>query len=82
MQQIQEDSAQLQAAYAGEKAREITNRESEVVKAWLELQGRCDERRLKLNDTGDLFKFFSMVRTLILWMDDVIRQMNTTEKAR
>ncbi|KAB7501026.1 Spectrin beta chain [Armadillidium nasatum] len=82
VQQIQEDSAKLQTAYAGEKAREITNREAEVVKAWKDMQGRCEERRLKLNDTGDLFKFFNMVRTLILWMDDVIRQMNTTEKAR
>ena len=35
---IQEDSAKLQAAYAGEKAMEITNREREVVRAWMELQ--------------------------------------------
>ncbi|XP_064119290.1 spectrin beta chain-like isoform X5 [Macrobrachium nipponense] len=82
VQQIQEDSSKLQAAYAGDKAREITNREAEVVSAWLNLQGMCEERRIKLHDTGDLFKFFNMVRTLILWMDDVIRQMNTTEKPR
>lgn len=50
--------------------------------AWLNLQGMCEDRRVKLSDTGDLFKFFNMVRTLILWMDDVIRQMNTTEKPR
>lgn len=82
VQQVQEDSAKLQAAYAGDKAREITNREAEVVSAWLNLQGMCEDRRIKLSDTGDLFKFFNMVRTLILWMDDVIRQMNTTEKPR
>ena len=34
---IQEDSAKLQAAYAGGKAMEITNREREVVRAWMEL---------------------------------------------
>merc|ERR1719412_1581369 len=34
---IQEDSAKLQAAYAGEKALEITNQERAVVRAWLEL---------------------------------------------
>ncbi|XP_042238845.1 spectrin beta chain-like isoform X1 [Homarus americanus] len=82
VQQVQEDSSKLQAAYAGDKAREITNREAEVVSAWLNLQGMCEDRRIKLHDTGDLFRFFNMVRTLILWMDDVIRQMNTTEKPR
>ena len=35
---IQKDSAKLQAAYAEEKAMEITNREREVVRAWMELQ--------------------------------------------
>jgi spectrin beta len=39
---IQEESAKLQAAYAGDKAMEITNREREVVRAWLELQGMGD----------------------------------------
>merc|ERR550519_2869385 len=35
---IREDSGKLQAAYAGEKAMEITNREREVLRAWMELQ--------------------------------------------
>ena len=35
---IQEESAKLQAAYAGDKAMEITNREREVLRAWMELQ--------------------------------------------
>ena len=79
---MQEDSAKLQAAYAGEKAMEITNKEFEVVNAWRNLQQKCEARRMKLADTGDLFKFFMMVRTLKLWMDDIVRQMNTTEKPR
>lgn len=82
VQQIQEESAKLQTAYAGEKARDITNRESEVVNAWLKLLSQCDARRAKLADTGDLFRFLNMVRDLILWMDDVVRQMNTSEKPR
>lgn len=82
MHQIQEESAKLQASYAGDKAKEITNREAEVVTAWANLQAMCDGRRQKLADTGDLFKFFNMVRTLMLWMDDVVRQMNTSEKPR
>merc|ERR1711971_194087 len=79
---IQEESAKLQAAYAGDKAMEITNREREVVRAWLELQNIGDSRKSKLNDTSDLFKFFAMVRNLVLWMDDLMRQMKTSEKPR
>jgi len=79
---IQEESAKLQAAYAGEKAMEITNREREVVRAWMELQGMGDTRKNKLNDTGNLFRFFAMVRNLMLWMDDLMRQMSTSEKPR
>lgn len=82
VQAIQEESAKLQAAYAGDKAMEITNREREVVRAWLELQNIGDSRKSKLNDTSDLFKFFAMVRNLVLWMDDLMRQMKTSEKPR
>merc|ERR1711899_165146 len=79
---IQEESAKLQAAYAGDKAMEITNREREVVRAWLELQNIGESRKSKLNDTSDLFKLFAMVRNLILWMDDLMRQKSTSEKPR
>merc|ERR1719392_33395 len=79
---IQEESAKLQAAYAGEKAMEITNREREVVRAWMELGGMGDTGKNKLNDTGNLFRFFAMVRNLMLWMDDLMRQMSTSEKPR
>ena len=79
---IQEESAKLQAAYAGEKAMEIINREKEVVRAWLELNAMSDSRKTKLNDTSDLFRFFIMVRNLMLWMDDLVRQMSTSEKPR
>lgn len=41
VEQIQDDSRKLQAAYAGDKAKEITNREAEVVQAWMNLQGVC-----------------------------------------
>jgi len=79
---IQEESAKLQAAYAGDKAMEITNREREVLRAWMELQALGDSRKRKLHDTGDLFRFFAMVRNLMLWMDDLMRQMSTSEKPR
>ncbi|CAN8009378.1 unnamed protein product, partial [Ixodes pacificus] len=58
------------------------SRESEVVAAWQRLLGACDGRRARLADTGDLFRFLCMVRDLLLWMEDVVRQMNTSEKPR
>ena len=38
VQTVQEEAAKLQAAYAGDKAKEITDREAEVVEAWLAVQ--------------------------------------------
>merc|ERR1712012_680617 len=59
-----------------------TNREREVLRAWMELQAMGDSRKNKLNDTGNLFRFFAMVRSLIMWMEDLMRQMSTSEKPR
>merc|ERR1712001_419190 len=64
------------------KAMEITNREREVLRAWMELQAMGDNRKGKLSDTGNFFRFFAMVRNLVLWMDDLMRQMSTSEKPR
>ncbi|GFT00678.1 spectrin beta chain [Nephila pilipes] len=82
VQQIQEESESLQSAYAGDKAKEITNQEGEVVGAWQKLLNMVEGRRLKLADTNDLFRFLNMVRDLMLWMEDIVRQMNTSEKPR
>lgn len=37
---------------------------------------------MKLADTSDLFRFLNMVRDLLLWMEEVKRDMNTQEKPR
>lgn len=82
VRQLQEDAARLQAAYAGDKADDIQKRENEVLEAWKSLLDACEGRRLRLVDTGDKFRFFSMVRDLMLWMEDVIRQIEAQEKPR
>ncbi|XP_013410395.1 spectrin beta chain-like [Lingula anatina] len=82
VQQVQEEAARLFAAYAGDRAREIQDREAEVVNAWRNLQVMVEARKNKLIDISDLFRFFNMVRDLMLWMDDINRQMNTQEKPR
>uniref|UniRef100_A0AAY4B1H6 Spectrin beta chain n=1 Tax=Denticeps clupeoides TaxID=299321 RepID=A0AAY4B1H6_9TELE len=82
VKQLQEDAARLQSAYAGDKADDIQRRESEVLEAWKSLLEACDGRRLRLLDTGDKFRFFSMVRDLMLWMEDVIRLIEAQEKPR
>uniref|UniRef100_A0A8C5S9V4 Spectrin beta chain, non-erythrocytic 1 n=1 Tax=Laticauda laticaudata TaxID=8630 RepID=A0A8C5S9V4_LATLA len=75
VRQLQEDAARLQSAYAGDKADDIQKRENEVLEAWKALLDACEGRRVRLVDTGDKFRFFSMVRDLMLWMEDVIRQI-------
>ncbi|XP_032627634.1 spectrin beta chain, non-erythrocytic 1 isoform X2 [Chelonoidis abingdonii] len=82
VRQLQEDAARLQAAYAGDKADDIQKREKEVLEAWKALLDACEGRRVRLVDTGDKFRFFSMVRDLMLWMEDVIRQIEAQEKPR
>lgn len=82
VRQLQEDAARLQSAYAGDKADDIQKRENEVLEAWKTLLDACEGRRVRLVDTGDKFRFFSMVRDLMLWMEDVIRQIEAQEKPR
>lgn len=76
------ECARLGAAYAGDKAAEISRRAAEVGSAWAALQAACAARRARLEDADRLQQFLGRVRTLALWMDDVVRQMNTGEKPR
>ena len=39
-------------------------------------------RKHRLADTSDLYRFFNLVRDLLLWMDDMMLQMTTQEKPR
>uniref|UniRef100_A0A8C8JG75 Spectrin beta chain n=1 Tax=Oncorhynchus tshawytscha TaxID=74940 RepID=A0A8C8JG75_ONCTS len=82
VRQLQEDAVRLQSAYAGDKADDIQRRESEVLEVWNTLLESCDVRRGHLLDTGDKFHFFSMVRDLMLWMEDVIRLIEAQENPR
>lgn len=79
---IQTESVRLQAGYAGNKAAEIQAREAEVVEAWRNLHIHVETRRLTLADASDFYRFMLMAHDLQLWMDDIIRQMNTQEKPR
>uniref|UniRef100_A0A8C7XCV9 Spectrin beta chain n=1 Tax=Oryzias sinensis TaxID=183150 RepID=A0A8C7XCV9_9TELE len=82
VRQLQDDAVRLQSAYAGDKADDIQKREGEVLEAWKNLLAAVEGRRAKLVDTGDKFRFFSMVRDLMLWMEDVIRLIEAQEKPR
>lgn len=79
---IQTEAVRLQAAYAGGSMQEIQTREVEVVNAWRDLHFMVDTRRNRLADASDLYRFLLMAKDLMLWMDDITRQMNTQEKPR
>ncbi|XP_076098565.1 spectrin beta chain-like isoform X5 [Mytilus galloprovincialis] len=82
VQSIQEESVKLQTGYAGDRCKEINYREEEVVNAWKNLQLNVTSRKNKLADASDLYRFFNLVRDLLLWMEDIIRQITTQEKPR
>lgn len=82
MQQVQEEAGRLIVAYSGDKAQEIKDREAEVLNAWRNLQLGVGVRKNTLADASDLYKFFGMVRDLMNWINDMVRQMETIEKPR
>uniref|UniRef100_A0A3Q3KSZ2 Spectrin beta chain n=1 Tax=Mastacembelus armatus TaxID=205130 RepID=A0A3Q3KSZ2_9TELE len=82
VQQFQETATRLHAQYAGERADAIQATEREVVEAWKGLLDACDGRRAQLVDTADKFRFFTMVRDLMAWMESIIQQIETQEKPR
>lgn len=82
MQGIQEEAAKLIVAYSGDKARDIQKHEMEVVNAWRNLQIQLEQRKVRLADSSDLYRFFGMVRDLLNWMSDTTRHMSTQEKPR
>nr|DBA17114.1 TPA: hypothetical protein GDO54_002609 [Pyxicephalus adspersus] len=82
VKQVQEDASRLQKAYAGEKAADIHRHEQAVTEAWGELQDGSSARRQLLLDTVEKFRFFRMVRDLMLWMDDINLQIDAQEKPR
>uniref|UniRef100_A0A8C5D056 Spectrin beta chain n=1 Tax=Gadus morhua TaxID=8049 RepID=A0A8C5D056_GADMO len=80
--QVQDDAARLQKAYAGEKAEDIQKSEHAVTAAWEGLQEAGQARRHLLLDTVEKFRFFNMVRDLMLWMDGVHLQMDAHDSPR
>ncbi|CAB1332983.1 unnamed protein product [Coregonus sp. 'balchen'] len=80
--QVQDDAARLQKAYAGEKAEEIQRSEHSVTEAWEGLLGASQARRHLLLDTVEKFRFFNMVRDLMLWMDGVNLQIDAHDSPR
>lgn len=82
VQQFQETASRLHAQYAGSRAESIQATEREVVEAWKGLLDACDGRRAQLVDTADKFRFFTMVRELMAWMESIIQQIETQEKPR
>ncbi|XP_037652637.1 spectrin beta chain, erythrocytic isoform X2 [Sebastes umbrosus] len=82
VQQFQETASRLHAQYAGGQADAIQATEREVVEAWKGLLDACDSRRAQLMDTAEKFRFFTMVRDLMAWMESIIQQIETQEKHR
>uniref|UniRef100_A0A672J569 Spectrin beta chain n=1 Tax=Salarias fasciatus TaxID=181472 RepID=A0A672J569_SALFA len=82
VQQFQETASRLHAQYAGDRADAIQATEREVVEAWKGLLDACDGRRAQLVDTAEKFRFFTMVRDLMAWMESIIQQIETQEKPR
>ena len=79
---VQEESAELQGSYAGDKQDEIKETEREVVDAWNHLTGKVRHRTKLLDDSDDYYKFCIAVQDQLGWMNDMQRQILTYDKSR
>jgi len=79
---VQEEANHLQGSYAGDKAREIQAKEDEVEDAWKRLNWRVKQRTERLHDADDLYRFLLAVQDQMLWMNDMLKQILTYEKAK
>lgn len=82
VQQIQEEANKLHNLYAGERAKEIKDKELQVLSEWDNLQAVTNARNRQLTDMNDLYKFFNMSRDLMMWMETQMRQMRNDDKPR
>ncbi|KAI7804284.1 spectrin beta chain, erythrocytic [Triplophysa rosa] len=82
VKQFQATAARLHAQYAGDQATAIQETEKEVVDAWKGLLDACEGRRKRLEETANKFRFFTIVRDLLAWMESIIQQIETQEKPR
>jgi len=80
--QVQEEAAKLHNLYAGERAREIRDKEQQVLAEWQNLQAMTNIRKHQLTDMNDLYRFFNMSRDLMMWMETQMRQMRNDDKPR
>ncbi|KAK2552536.1 Spectrin beta chain [Acropora cervicornis] len=79
---VQEEAHRLQGSYAGDKAKEIQAKEDEVVDAWKRLNWRVKQRTERLHDADDFYRFLLAVQDQMLWMNDMLKQILTYEKAK
>ncbi|XP_056623301.1 spectrin beta chain, erythrocytic isoform X1 [Triplophysa dalaica] len=82
VKQFQATAARLHAQYAGDQATAIQENEKEVVEALKGLLDACEGRRKRLEETANKFRFFTMVKDLLAWMESIIQQIETQEKPR
>lgn len=53
-----------------------------MLKAWRQLRAACEARSIRLHDTADLFRFMNAVRDLLIWIEEVKREMLSHERPR
>ena len=80
--QVRSEAKKLFDLYAGDKAKEISDKEQEVINEWNRLLNLINIRKHQLADMSDLYKFFNMSRDLMMWMETQMLQMRNEDKPR
>jgi len=72
--QVQEEAAKLHNLYAGERAREIRDKEQQVLAEWHNLQAMTNVRRHQLTDMNDLYRYVEATNSQLLTLFQIQTQ--------
>ena len=80
--EIQKFAADLKPAYAGDREKEIEDKEIQVVDAWHNLLARVTERGSKLGDSDEFQRFVLQIQDLLIWIRDMRQEISSDERPK
>ena len=76
---MQKFADELKPAYAGDRVKEIEDKEGQVVDAWHNLLAKVNERGSKLGESDELQRFLLQIHDLLIWIRDMRQEIASDE---
>ena len=82
MSEIQKFAAELKPGYAGDREKEIEDKEAQVLDAWHSLLARVSERGSKLGDSDEFQRFLLQIQDLLIWIQEMRQEIASDERPK